>query len=400
MERETVRAESRTSAAYAGDSPLRVLIVTPIFPPDIGGPATYVPKLAVALTGRLADVTVLTLSDSLDHDDSRWPFRVVRILRAKWWPWRVLRVMKETVSLARRADVLFVNGLTLECVLANMLARRPMVQKVVGDLIWERARREGAWDRGFDEFQRERAGLKHEALKTLRSWWTRRATRVIVPSAYLGRWVKEWGVPVDRVRVVYNAVDVDSGVARSPRVDLEGNIKVVTVARLVSWKGIDRLMGIVATMPSVDLVVVGDGPDRGHLEAEARLLGLGRRVFFAGQRSHQDTLALMAACDVFALNSTYEGLPHVVVEAMRLGLPVVATAVGGTPEVVQDGETGVLVQPGDDDGLRAALKALAASPALRERLGAAGRARARAFSLERMLGETEDVLREAVAGCR
>ena len=90
--------------------------------------------------------------------------------------------------------------------------------------------------------------------------------------------------------------------------------------------------------PTIGLVIVGDGSERKRLEGVANTLDVADRVYFAGQASQAETIRLMAACDFFVLNSTHEGLPHVVLEAMSLGLPVVATAVGGTPEVVCDGE--------------------------------------------------------------
>jgi glycosyltransferase involved in cell wall biosynthesis len=91
---------------------------------------------------------------------------------------------------------------------------------------------------------------------------------------------------------------------------------------------VNGLLEALTEVPELGLVVVGDGPERPRLERRARELGVSDRVYFAGQRSKKEALSLMAACDLFVLNSAYEGLPHVVLEAMALGLPVVATAVG------------------------------------------------------------------------
>jgi glycosyltransferase involved in cell wall biosynthesis len=113
---------------------MRVLVVTGIFPPDIGGPATYVPTIAAALAEWGHEVVVVTLSNDLDHDDHRYGFRVVRLPRKLAKPWRVLRAIGTIWRLGRKADVLFVNGLALESVLANMALRKPLVMKVVGDL--------------------------------------------------------------------------------------------------------------------------------------------------------------------------------------------------------------------------------------------------------------------------
>jgi glycosyltransferase involved in cell wall biosynthesis len=370
---------------------VRILIVTGIFPPDIGGPATYVPQIAEGLAQRGHAVTVVTLSDRLDHEDGGYPFRVIRLPRRAFKPWRMGRTVLVLLRLGRRADVLFVNGLALESVLANFVLRKPLVMKVVGDLAWERATGRGWTADDFETFQRRRYGLRIELLKALRSWWTRRADRVIVPSRYLARWVVGWGVPAEKIVVIYNAVEPVDGVEPLP-VPLKTPIKAVTVGRLIPLKRVDGLLEALKELPDLGLVVVGDGPERLRLERRARELGVSDRVYFAGQRSKKEALGLMAACDLFVLNSVHEGLPHVVLEAMALGLPVVATAAGGTPEVVRDGETGVLV-PGRYGTLGASLSALARDPALRRRLGRAARQWiGERLSAETMIRLTEETL--------
>jgi glycosyltransferase involved in cell wall biosynthesis len=370
---------------------VRILIVTGIFPPDIGGPATYVPQIAEGLAQRGHAVTVVTLSDRLDHEDGVYPFRVIRLPRRAFRPWRMGRTVLVLLRLGRRADVLFVNGLALESVLANFVLRKPLVMKVVGDLAWERATGRGWTADDFETFQRRRYGLRIELLKALRSWWTRRADRVIVPSRYLARWVAGWGVPAEKIVVIYNAVEPVDGVEPLP-VPLRTPVKAVTVGRLVPWKQVNGLLEALTEVPELGLVVVGDGPERPRLERRARELGVQDRVYFAGRRPKKEALGLMAACDLFVLNSAYEGLPHVVLEAMALGLPVVATAAGGTPEVVRDGETGVLV-PGRYGTLGASLSALARDPALRRRLGRAARQWiGERLSAENMIRLTEETL--------
>jgi glycosyltransferase involved in cell wall biosynthesis len=369
---------------------VRILIVTGIFPPDIGGPATYVPQIAEGLAQRGHAVTVVTLSDRLDHEDGGYPFRVIRLPRRAFRPWRMGRTVLVLLRLGRRADVLFVNGLALESVLANFVLRKPLVMKVVGDLAWERATGRGWTADDFETFQRRRYGLRIELLKALRSWWTRRADRVIVPSRYLARWVVGWGVPAEKIVVIYNAVEPVDGVEPLP-VLLRTPVKAVTVGRLVPWKQVNGLLEALTEVPELGLVVVGDGPERPRLERRARELGVSDRVYFAGQRSKKEALGLMAACDLFVLNSAYEGLPHVVLEAMALGLPVVATAAGGTPEVVRDGETGLLVPLNGE--LTGTLKRVVNDYHLRQVLSQ--RARhwvCQNLSAEQMVKQTETVL--------
>lgn len=395
-----------------GAPALRILIITGIFPPDIGGPATYVPQIASALTNLGHQVTVLTLSDQLAHDDCAYTFPVKRLPRKPFKPWRWFRTIEHIVHLGRQADVLFVNGLALESVLANVWLRKPLVQKVVGDLAWEQATNRRWVADAFEAFQQRRHDRKVEILKWLRSWWTQQAGQVIVPSRYLADWVASWGVPEERITVVYNAIEPYSApsikegngahVSRvcgssPPCIPLLTPFKVITVGRLVPWKQVDKLIGAIAPCEDVGLVIVGEGPERHDLQALAQALGVGDRVYLAGARGKQETIALMKACDLFVLNSTYEGFPHVVLEAMSIGLPVVATSVGGTSEVVHDGKNGRLILSHDTKALEEILLKLAASEAERRHLASGAQQTVKQWNLHQMVVGTEAVLRQAVS---
>jgi glycosyltransferase involved in cell wall biosynthesis len=185
----------------------------------------------------------------------------------------------------------------------------------------------------------------------------------------------------ERTVVIPNAVDV-AGALRSSPAQRERPL-ILAVGRLKAPKDFPTLIRALSSLEpdSFEAVIVGDGPDRPRLEEEIEALGLEGRVRLAGER--RDVPQLLAAADVFVLPSTSEGLPVSVLEAMAAGVPVVASRVGGVPEQVSDGETGLLVEPGDLDELATALARLIAEPSLRRRLGAAGRARAeQAFDLD------------------
>jgi glycosyltransferase involved in cell wall biosynthesis len=344
---------------------MKLLMVTGIFPPDIGGPATYVPTMSSELVKRGHDVRVLTLSDRLDHDDRSYNFPVHRIRRGLFKPLRLLFTVLRILREGRSAQVLYVNGLYLEAVLANFLLRKPMVQKIVGDWAWERSTNKAWVKDNFDEFQKCKYGLKVKLLKALRTFCVRRADSLITPSEFLARAVANWGVSENKIFIVYNAVEIPS--AAHSAVPLTTRFKIVTVGRLVPWKQIDHLIEALAEIEDAGLVIVGDGPERNRLESLARANNLNDRVFFAGQRSKEETFGLMAACDLFVLNSTYEGFPHVVLEAMCVGLPVIATAVGGTPELVRDGENGTLIAPNSSGALVKTLLQVLSSPEERQR---------------------------------
>jgi glycosyltransferase involved in cell wall biosynthesis len=388
---------------------MNVLMITGIFPPDIGGPATYVPEVGRELVRRGHKITVLTLSDTLDHDDRSYPFRILRIRRSIFKPWRFALTIAAILREGQHAQVLYVNGLYLEAVVANFFLRKPLVQKIVGDWAWERATNKGWVTDTFEEFQNRRHGLKVELLKALRHFCARRSQAVIVPSQYLARAVANWGVSEKKIALIYNSVDPFSpspfegegkgeGLSsfaglRSVSIPLSTPIKVITVGRLVPWKQIDHVIEAVTECEDAGLVIVGDGPERGRLEAIVLENQLTDRVYFTGQKSKEETFALMAACDLFVLNSSYEGFPHVVLEAMCAGLPVVATAVGGTPELVRDGENGLLIAPNANGALSKTLRKLATSSEERQRLAAGVQETTQRFQRSAMIEATEAALR-------
>ena len=178
----------------------------------------------------------------------------------------------------------------------------------------------------------------------------------------------------ERTIVIPNAIDVESAPQAT---HAREKPLLLSVGRLKAPKDFPTLARALDRLPSdsFEALIVGDGPERPSLEEEIERLGLGELVRLAGER--RDVPELLAGADVFVLSSSSEGMPMSVLEAMAAGLPVVASRVGGVPELVVDGETGLLVAPGDVEELAAALERLIADTELRQRLGAAGRARAR-----------------------
>jgi glycosyltransferase involved in cell wall biosynthesis len=221
-----------------------------------------------------------------------------------------------------------------------------------------------------------RAGGGRGAQVALDNATARLCFAIVAVSEATRRSLVAQGYPADRLVTVHNGIDI--GEPPQP-VRLADGPTILEVARLADVKG-QRTM--LAALPHVDATVVLAGRDLEHagvyeqeLRREAARLGVADRVVFAGYRA--DVPALLAGCDVFCLPSLAEGLPLVVLEAMAIGKPVVATAVGGTPELVLDGETGLLVPPGDVEALADALAQLLADPERGQRMGAAGRERAR-----------------------
>jgi glycosyltransferase involved in cell wall biosynthesis len=154
-----------------------------------------------------------------------------------------------------------------------------------------------------------------------------------------------------------------------------GAVSVLCLGRLVERKGHRFLIEAIARLEGLELVVAGDGPERESLEQLAESLGVSDRVEFAGVVGQDEALELYRRADVFCLPSLAEGLPTVLIEAMACGVPVVSTRIDGVPELVSDGEDGLLCDAGDPGALAAPLRRLVSDPSERERLGRAGRAK-------------------------
>jgi glycosyltransferase involved in cell wall biosynthesis len=245
--------------------------------------------------------------------------------------------------------------------------------------------------------------LPRAVSRTLDNATARLCARLVAVSDATRRSFEEQGFPAARLETVYNGIALDgSAVPTTLRRDLgiPGDAVVVAhVGRLAAVKGQRELIEALAATPDVHAVLVGedietDGAFRRELEAEAERIGVADRVFFAGYRPQ--AAAELAEVDALVLPSRIEGLPIVVLEAMARGKPVVATPVGGTPELVVDAETGVLVE--DIAGLAAALRWLAGNPGEARRMGEAGRRRVEEHFSEdamtrRVLGLYDDAVR-------
>lgn len=208
--------------------------------------------------------------------------------------------------------------------------------------------------------------------------------------------------PSRKIRVIYNGISLgqfDQNPNPALRATLQRGTRrpvVLCLARLDKrQKGLRFLVSAAAHVPEAQFVFAGEGPERPELEAQAKSLGIEGRVTLLGLRD--DVPDLLACCDLLVLPSLSEGFGVAVLEAMAAGKPVVASAIGGVDEVVLDGETGILVPPGDPGALAGAIHRVLADPALARRFGQAGRARAQEFSLEKMVERTASLYEEVLS---
>ncbi len=322
---------------------LKILIATGIFPPQEGGPATYSALLLSKLPELGFEPQIVNFGDVL-----RYP-KIVRhfvytalLIRAGW-----------------SSDIVYAQdpvSVGLPAVIASTLLRKKLVVKIVGDYAWEQGtQRFGVTDL-LDEFSvnYKKYSLLTKLLKSVELFVANHAVRIIVPSNYLKTIVSNWGVNPLNITVIYNAFDTPEISESKAELRVGYGYRtptIISAGRLVPWKGFRTLIGImpeiIAEVPDAKLLITGSGPDEHVLRADIEALSLQNSVSLLGKIPHKDLLSMMKASDLFALNTSYEGFSHLILEALAVEVPIVTTRVGGNGEIIEDKKNGRLV-PFDD----------------------------------------------------
>lgn len=320
---------------------MKILITVGIFPPDIGGPASFVPKIAELYSNLGHDVTVVCLTDRKQTDNLN--FKVVRILRNQNLLIRWIKTVSQIIRQGYNADLLFVNGLPMESYIANIFTRKKLIRKIVGDWAWERGMNKKIINESFDEFQNNKHNLHLEIAKFSRGWTATKADLIITPSNHLKNVVKGWGVKENRIKVIYNGTKLKN---KPDPIDDQPNdyFKFITVGRLAPWKNIDIIIEALSDYKKANqnfiFYIVGSGPEEIKLKKLVNDLDLENFVTFTGQLQKDDLNYYLQKSDIYIQASSYEGLPHVILEAMSHNLSIISTPIGGTNEVIQDGKNG------------------------------------------------------------
>ncbi|TMM14675.1 MAG: glycosyltransferase family 4 protein [Actinobacteria bacterium] len=375
---------------------MRVVVVSGIWPPDVGGPASHAPEVADFLLERGHHVEVVTTAWAPPEQRA---YRVSAVPRSLPPGVRHLRGAALVHHRSRSADAIYTTGMFGRSFAGATAARRPYVIKLTADPAFERARRRGVVAGDVDAFQ-GRAGLRVGLLRLARDVELRRAAHVFCPSEYLRALAVSWGVPPHRVSVLPNPAPSVPELGRRDelrqRLGMNGRA-LAFAGRLSVQKSLEVALEALVSLDGVTLDIAGEGDQRDMLERRARDLGVDTRVRFLGALPRERVLELFRAADAAILSSTWENFPHTVVEALAVGTPVIATDVGGVAEVVHDGENGLLVPAGDAAALADAVRRYFADESLQSALRAAAAASVRANDRDSVFGRIERALAEAAA---
>ena len=381
----------------------RILITTGIFPPDIGGPASYAELMANALSTKGFKVCVLTYSRQFNiKEDSKYEFGVIRV----WGKWPIwfkhfifgLKLLKH----ARKYDTIFALNIWsagFPSLIVSKIFKKKFIVRIAGDYAWEVGVDKGKVNILIDDFQKSKKGGWIGALYKLQGMVCRKADTIIAPSKYLAGIAAGWGVSESKIKIIYNGADFkSSGLSKEEarnKIGIHGNI-ILSVGRLMPWKGFRMLIKIMPQLLNLNqfarLVIAGDGPDGEPLNSIVKNMNLDKKVYMVGKKSKEDLAVYLAAADMFVLNSGYEGFSHLILEAMTCGVPVVASAVGGNKEIITQGENGFLAKYNDEFNIIEAIKALWNDQELAHHFAEEGKKTVHKFNSEKMIEETLKIL--------
>lgn len=369
----------------------KLMIAAGIFHPESGGPATYLKEILPALQDKSWQASVLSYGDDSEYS---YPYPVTRIKR-QTLPLRLFNYWQASAEIAQSADLIYAHTIDLPVQWTNA----PRIIKIVGDQAWERCIRRG-WitaTTDIDDFQKTSYSWLVNRQKKSRSEQVRAFDAVIVPSDYLKQMVMTWGVPEQHIHVIYNALPPEvenlptTQASARALLNWDDRPTILTAARLTPWKGVDHLINALRQVDNVRLVVAGDGEELPRLGKLA--FDLGDRVEFLGRVPREKLYTMMKASDYFALYSGYEGLPHTILEALRVGTPILASDKGGNPEIVQHNINGLLIPYVDVDALADSIRQ-AFSSDTRQGLAQNTQLNMERFAFETMVTETDTILRK------
>lgn len=360
---------------------MRVLIATPLYPPDDGGPATRAIVLEGGLPARGVSVCVVSFSDY-----RRFPKGISHF-----------RFFLELLKSAKTADVMYALdpvSVGLPATIVSLISGVPLALSVVGDYAWEQGQQRSGVKESLDDFVKKYDyPVLVRFFRFIQTRVAHHAKKVITPSRYLRGIVVAWGIHEEKISVVYNAFSLNMPLTSKEILRNEFDMRtptIISVGRFVPWKGFKVLMDAVATLrvqiPEITLLIAGSGDD-------SEYVGYAREhhydfVKFLGLVEHAELMRRIRAADCFALNTGYEGLSHLLLETMAVETPIVTTHVGGNIELFERGDHGTLVPYDDHDALVGALREIFVDTVKTKRHVEHARQFVAQFSEEKMIDET------------
>ena len=308
-----------------------ILITVGIFPPDVGGPASFVPKIAKKLKESGHNIKIICLSDK-KNSNYKDELNVTRISRSFPILFRWIITIIKIFKYSKKSDIIFINGLGTEATIANLLSRKKVIRKIVGDPVWERAYNKKLTTKEFDEFQKDEHKRNIRIQQLIRNWSINKSDLIITPSEHLKDFVLNIGYN-KKILVINNGVDI---VNIERNILQQNNINLIVVSRLVTQKNINKIIEAMSLIQkdNVILKIIGEGNELANLKNLVDEYKLDGKVNFLGKIKNEKIPDYLLESDIFIQASSYEGLPHSLLEAMNYEVAVISTNVGGCEELL------------------------------------------------------------------
>lgn len=364
-----------------GSPQTRILVTTPLYPPQVGGPATRAYLFEHKLPSYGFEVSVVKFGDVL---------RLPKVIRhIAYFILVCIRGFGTDVFIAQDPVS---TGLPVFC--AAKLLRKKLILFVVGDYAWEQGVQRAGVKDSLDIFVTKymEYPLFVRVLKKVERYVASHSDAVVVPSRYLKSVVSKWGVSQDKVTVIYNSFNASEVLMQTQdgqNAHGQNGKSILSVGRLVPWKGFETLIRgvmpiVLKTFPDATLSIVGDGPQMEVLRNLITECGLVDSVHLVGKKPQKELFEYIRESQIFVLNTAYEGMSHQLLEVMALGTPIVASDIESNTEVIDSGVNGLLVSLNNEEKIAEAILRLLSDPSYGAQLASAGKKKILSFSEEKM----------------
>lgn len=334
----TSRYSAETKRLDCGNS-VKILITTGIYPPDIGGPATFTEAFTRWLESHGHIWRVITLWDRKKFEANLtnlfFPRSRIRILR-------FISVSRSVFKQLTNSDFLLATGLHEEAAVALRFKKKKSIARIVGDPVWERATNSNRTDLSLVDFQNSKLDLKSKLQRKLLVWSLNQYSTIMCPSIELCELVENWGV-IRPLRFIPNGIKI---------LEPEHTLKIydlIVVSRLVKWKNVDQVLEVGKDL-NLKILIIGDGPEMQSLQKISESLSI--RVDFLGEISQTEVRKWMQKSRIFVQISSYEGLSFSLLQAMEAGVPCVISDIPGNAQVAQSGKEAIFVELNNKSKLR------------------------------------------------
>lgn len=346
---------------------MKLLLATGIYPPDIGGPATYAALLKEKLPQKGISVEIITYGPSGISRSIPKGLRHIFFFFRCWF-----KALRSDIILAQ--DTISAG---LPAFFASKLSGRKFIIRIPGDYVWEQSVQRFNVKDSIDDFQNKKYGWQVELLRSVQKFVVGNADIIITPSKYFQKIVSNWVNKPSKIHVIYNGIDLPKSYNLKA---ISYNKIIVSIGRLVPWKGFSFLIDLMNDLPDWKLVIIGSGPEEDDLKA--RSYNLKANVEFTGAIPREKVLEYLNKSEIFILNTAFESFSFQVVEAMGLGIPVITTNICNLSEIIENGIDGILVEPNNKEQFLNAINKLDTDDNFRNKISKNAKIKAERFSIE------------------